>query len=89
MIPNLSGYLLAAGANANAADTIGDTAYILAYAKGNEEIEKLLASSATRQQNPRTLNAFLVAAIAKKDASKVKELLDQGADPNYQLSNRH
>ena len=76
--------LLAAGSNANAADKVGDTAYVLAYENGNTEIEKLLTTAAVLKKTPAVLNAFLVAAISKKDAAKVKELLDQGADPNYQ-----
>jgi hypothetical protein len=75
--------LLGAGANPNAADKVGDTAYVLAYEKGNAEIEKLLTAAAAQQKTQAALNAFLVAAISKKDAAKVKELLDQGADPNY------
>lgn len=75
--------LLRAGANPNAADKVGDTAYVLAYENGNEEIEKLLTTAAVQQKTPAVLNAFLVAAISKKDTAKVKELLDQGADPNY------
>jgi len=78
--------LLSARAEVNAADDLGDTAYILAYVEGNSEIENLLARSAPQKPNPRTLNAFLVAAIHKKDAAKVKELLDKGADPNYRYS---
>ena len=76
--------LLSAGANTNVADKVGDTAYVLAYENGNAEIEKLLTTAAVQNKTPAVLNAFLVAAIAKKDAAKVKELLDQGADPNYQ-----
>lgn len=75
--------LLGAGANTNAADKVGDTAYLLAYKNGNTEIEKLLTTAAAPQKTPGSLNAFLVAAIAKKDPAKVKELLKQGADPNY------
>jgi len=75
--------LLAAGANTNAADIVGDTAYIWAYLKDDAEIEKLLTNTRAPQKTPGTQNTFLVAAIAKKDAAKVKELLDQGADPNY------
>ena len=80
--------LLGAGANPNAADKVGDTAYVLAYENGNAEIEKLLTTAAVQNKTPAVLNAFLVAAISKKDAAKVKELLDQGADPNYQSSHR-
>ena len=75
--------LLGAGANTNATDNVGDTAYTLAYYNSNAEIEKLLTTAAPQQKTPAALNAFLVAAIAKKDAAKVKELLDQGADANY------
>ena len=75
--------LLGAGANPGGADKIGDTAYVLAYENGNTEIEKLLTTAAAPQNTPGSQNAFLVAAIGKKDPAKVKELLDQGADPNY------
>jgi ankyrin repeat protein/lipoprotein NlpI len=78
--------LLAARADVNAADVIGDTAFTLAYAKGDTGIENLLARAAPEKPDPRTLNAFLVAAIDKKDAAKVKELLDKGADPNHRYS---
>jgi ankyrin repeat protein len=78
--------LLGAGANTNTADNIGDTAWVLAYKLGNTEIEKLLSSAAPQQKTPGALNAFLVAATKKKDATKVKELLDQGADPNYRYA---
>ena len=75
--------LLGAGANPNAEDKVGRTAYVLAYSTDNIEIEKLLTTAAPQQKTLRTLNAFLVPAVNKKDAAKVKELLDQGADPNY------
>jgi len=78
--------LLAARADVNAVDVIGDTAFTLAYAKGDTEVENLLARAAPQKPDPRTLNAFLVVAIDKKDAAKVKELLDQGADPNHRYS---
>ena len=81
--------LLGAGANPNVADNVGYTAYTLAYSKGNTEIEKLLTTAAPQQKTPAALNAFLVAAINNKDAAKVKELLDQGADPNYRYPIRH
>jgi ankyrin repeat protein/Tfp pilus assembly protein PilF len=75
--------LVGVGANTHMADKLGDTAYTLAYYNGNAEIEKLLTTAAAPQKTPGALNAFLVAAIRKKDAAKVKKLLDQGADPNY------
>jgi len=75
--------LLGAGANPNAEDKVGRTAYVLTYSTGNIEIEKLLTTAAPQQKTLRTVNAFLVAAISKEDAARVKELLDQGADPNY------
>jgi len=76
--------LLAAGANPNTADKVGDTAYTLAYENDNREIAKLLTAAAAQPKTQAVLNAFLPAAILKKDVAKVKELLDQGADPNYQ-----
>lgn len=74
--------LLAKGADANRSDMFGNTPVILAYEKGNAEMEKVLPSTSVKGK-PEVLNAFLRAAIAKKDEAKVKELLTAGADPNH------
>jgi len=78
--------LLGAKADVNVGDVLGDTAYTLAYAKGDPQIEKLLPSAARQRSTPQALNALLVAAIKKKDPTKVKEVLDKGADPNHEYS---
>ncbi len=74
--------LLAKGADGNRSDLFGDTAVILAYEKGNIEIERLLPTPSLKRQPLNVLNAFLRAAIGKKDEAKVKELLAEGANPN-------
>ena len=78
--------LLAARSDTNEANVIGDTAFSLAYAEGNSEIEKILSGAGPQRLTPAAVNAFLVAAIKKKDLAKVKELLDKGADPNHKFS---
>jgi ankyrin repeat protein len=74
------------------------TALMRAASEGYEEIVKLLLDARAavntkdrlqellRKAKPsrQTLNAFLRAAIAKKDRPKVKELLAAGADANYE-----
>ena len=78
--------LLAYGADANRSDVFGDTATILAYKSGNADIEKLLPVSSLKRQPPNVLNAFLRAAVHRKDEAKVKELLANGADPNHEYA---
>jgi len=78
--------LLAKGAGANRSDRLGDTAFILAYASQNPEIEALFSPASLKRQPLKVLNAFLRAAIARKDEVKVKELLARGADPNYEYA---
>ena len=78
--------LLSRGARVNASDALGETAFVLAYKKNDPGLEKLLGSSAPEQLTPAILNAYLVAAIVKKDAAKVKEVLDKGANPNHEFS---
>src|SRR5262249_47784803 len=75
--------LLAGGANADAVDALDNTALVLAYEQGHAGVVKLLEGSAAQRPPPRVLNAFLRAAVRRKDADKVKELLGAGADPNY------
>ena len=76
--------LLAKGADPNRSDRFGDTAFILAYSAENAEIEKLFAPVSLKRLPSNVLNAFLRAAIARKDQAKVKELLERDADPNYE-----
>lgn len=78
--------LLAKGADANRSDIFGDTAFTLAYNSEDVEIQKLLPAPKLKGQSPNVLNAFLCAAIGKKDEAKVKELLTAGADPNYEYA---
>lgn len=76
--------LLSKGADVNRSDVFGDTALTLAYDKGNSEIERLLPRVTFKGQPRNVLNAFLRAAIDKKDEATVKALLAEGADPNYE-----
>jgi ankyrin repeat protein len=83
--PELVKSLLAHYADPNRADLFGDTAVTLAYASGNAEIEQLLPVPKTFKGQPApVLNAFLRAAVGKKDEATVKELLNAGADPNHE-----
>ena len=78
--------LLVKGADPNRSDRFGDTAWILAYAAENAEIEKLFPPISLKRQPSNVLNAFLRAAIARKDEVRVKELLARGADPNHEYA---
>ena len=71
-------------ADATRSDVFGDTAFILAYEKDNPELAKLLPAPPVKPQSLNVRNAFLRAAIEKKDAARVKELLAAGADPNHE-----
>lgn len=75
--------LLARGADVNRVDVFGNTAAVFAYEKNQTAIEELLKKAKPSRQ---TLNAFLRAAVAKKDSTKVKQLLAAGADPNYEYA---
>lgn len=79
--------LIARGADVKHSDALGNTAYIVAYEKGHVAIQELLKS--WRPATQTTRNAFLRAAVAKKDRAKVGELLKAGADPNYEYSIGH
>ncbi|HKV36740.1 MAG TPA: ankyrin repeat domain-containing protein [Pyrinomonadaceae bacterium] len=78
--------LLARGADANRSDVFGDTAVTLAYASGNAAIEQLLPVPTFKDQPVNVLNAFLRAAIGRKDETSVRELLTVGADPNHEYA---
>ncbi|HJU91483.1 MAG TPA: ankyrin repeat domain-containing protein [Pyrinomonadaceae bacterium] len=83
--------LLAKRADANRSDLFGDTAITLAYESDNTELATLLPATSLKRQPPNVLNAFLRAAVGKKDEAKVKESLAAGADPNheYPISYNH
>ncbi|HLM23714.1 MAG TPA: ankyrin repeat domain-containing protein, partial [Pyrinomonadaceae bacterium] len=89
--PELVKALLDHGADVNRNDVLGNTAVILAYEKDQTAIQELLKRKAARRQPRLVLNAFLRAAIGKKDQAKVKELLKAGADANheYAIDYRH
>ena len=89
--PELVKALLDRGADANRSDVLGRTSVILAYEKNHAAIQELLQRKAKRRQPQLVLNAFLRAAVGKKDRVKVKELLKAGADANheYAIGYRH
>ena len=78
--------LLERGADANLSDVLGRTALVLAYEKDQTATQELLKRKARKRQPRPVLNAFLLAAIGKKDQLKVKELLKAGADANYEYA---
>jgi ankyrin repeat protein len=75
--------LLARGADVNRTDVFGNTAAVFAYENDRAAIQELLKKA---KPNRQTLNAFLRAAVEKKDQAKVKELLAKGADANYEYA---
>lgn len=89
--PELVKALLDHGADVNRNDVLGSTAVILAYEKDQTVIQELLKRKANKRQPRLVLNAFLRAAVGKKDQAKVKELLKSGADANheYAIGYRH
>lgn len=78
--------LLAQKAHVNRSDVFGDTAVTLAYASGKAELEALLPVKSFKGEPRDVLNAFLRAAVGRKDEAKVSELLAQGADPNHEYA---
>ena len=78
--------MLDRGADANRSDVLGRTSLILAYEKDQPAIQELLNGKAKREQPRPVLNAFLRAAIGKKDQAKVRELLKAGADANHEYA---
>jgi ankyrin repeat protein len=83
---DLAKLLLAHGADPNLVDVLGETALLLAYEKGLTEIEALSRPVDPVKMRPVERNAWLRAAIAKKDELKVRELLAAGADANHQYA---
>jgi len=73
--------LIARGADVNRTDVFGNTAAVFAYENDHPAIQELLKNARPSRQ---TVNAFLRAAIEKKDRAKVKELLGAGANANYE-----
>ena len=83
---DLAKLLLANGADLNLVDVLGDTVSVLAYRKGLTEIEALSRTPYPVELTPAVRNAWLRAAVAKKDELKVRELLAAGADANHQYA---
>lgn len=83
---DLAKLLLAHGADVTAVDVLGDTVSILAYEKDLIEIAALARGPHTVDLTPAVKNAWLRAAVGKKDELKVKELLALGADANYKYA---
>ena len=83
---DLAKLLLAQGADPSLVDVLGDNVSTLAYEKGLSEIEALSRSVYPVEMTPAVRNAWLRAAISKKDELKVKELLAAGADANHQYA---
>ena len=78
--------LLTRRSDTKRSDVFGDTAVTLAYASGKTEVEQLLPRPAFKGQPVNVLNAFLRAAIERKDEAQVKALLTAGADPNHEYA---
>jgi ankyrin repeat protein len=83
---DLARLLLAQGADPGLVDVLGNTVSVLAYEKGLSEIEALSRSAYPAEMTPAVRNAWLRAAISKKDELRVKELLASGADANHQFA---
>jgi hypothetical protein len=78
--------LLVKAVDVNRTDVFGDTAVTIAYQKANSEIEKLLPRPSLKGQPLNVRNAFLRAAVGRKDEAFVRELLTEGADPNHEYA---
>lgn len=78
--------LLDRGAKVNLSDILGNTAAVLAYEKDQTAIQQLLNVKGGRRRTRPVLNAFLRAAVGRKDHAKVRELLKAGADANYEYA---
>ena len=78
--------LLDGGADVSRSDVLGNSAAVIAYENDQKEIQELLLRRPKSRPTPAVQNAFLRAAIKKKDAVKVRELLKAGADANYEYA---
>ena len=78
--------LLDRGADVSLSDVLGNTAAVISYEKDQRDIQALLQRAAKSRPTRETLNAFLRAAIEKKDSAKVRELLKAGASANYEYA---
>jgi hypothetical protein len=58
----------------------------MAYAKGLSEIAALSSGVHASEMTPPVRNAWLRAAVGRKDEPKVRELLAAGADANHQYA---
>ena len=79
--PELVRMLLKRGADVRRRDILDNTAVVIAYENDQAQIQKLLQRTAVARP---ALNAWLRAAVIKKDEAKVRELLKAGADANYE-----
>jgi ankyrin repeat protein len=81
--PELVRVLLDRGADVDRRDVLGNTAAVIAYEKDLKEIQAMLPRAG---KSIPVLNAWLRAAIQKKDPAKVRDLLKNGADANYEYA---
>jgi ankyrin repeat protein len=82
----LAKVLLAEGADTRLVDALGNTVSVMAYAKGFSEIAALSSGVHASEMTPPVRNAWLRAAVGRKDEPKVRELLAAGADANHQYA---
>ena len=75
--------LLDHGADVNLTDVLGNTAAVIAYEKDQTAIQAMLQP---RGASRAVVNAFLRAAVQKKDEAKVRELLKAGASAKYEYA---
>lgn len=78
--------LLDHGADVNLTDVLGNTAAVIAYEKDQTAIQSMLQRAAKPGASRVVVNAFLRAAVQKKDEAKVRELLKAGASANYEYA---
>ena len=78
--------LLDHGADVNLTDVLGNTAAVVAYEKDQTAIQAMLQLGAKGRPSRALVNAFLRAAVQKKDEAKVRELLKSGASANYEYT---
>ena len=83
---NMIKALLAKKADANRSDVFGDTAFTLALKSDDAALATLLPVFSLKRKPVNVLNAFLRAAVEKKDEARVKGALAAGADPNHECA---